>query len=126
MPVDTMGQQWGINTGSPGFSTAGQLTSSAYGPLQTGGTGAPVATLTTSQNTAPVSALWYLLGIFIILVVLKYASEHEKAGMDPKLLGVGVWNLVAVTLLATLGIATEKILLNKYPIKGLTDLINVV
>lgn len=71
-----------------------------------------------------VNYLWFILGIVIILAILKYASEHEKAAMEPKIVGVGVYNWVVVGILAMLFMLVTKTILNKYPIKGLTDIVN--
>jgi hypothetical protein len=79
-----------------------------------------------SQDTQQPSYLWYFLAIFIVLVALRFASEHEKIGIkdEPHLAGIGVWNFVTITLMALLGLTTLKTIFNKYPVRGLTDFVN--
>jgi hypothetical protein len=73
-----------------------------------------------------INYLWYILGIFIMLVVFKFATEHEKANMDTHLLGIGMWNMVAVGLLASFFILIEKVAFNKFYVKGLTEMVNAI
>lgn len=78
-----------------------------------------------STTPAPtVNYLWYLLAIFIILVVLKIAVEHEKSGMDVAFVGVSVYNWVAIGLMAALFLVVIKTILNKYPVNGFTQIFN--
>jgi hypothetical protein len=71
-----------------------------------------------------VNPLYVLGGIFVLLVILKVGSEHEKSGMEPHLLGVGVWNFVVIGIMALLFLVAGKAILNKYPIAGLTPIFN--
>lgn len=77
-----------------------------------------------SSQAPKVNYLWYILGVVILLAGLKYASEHEKSGMEPRIVGVGVYNWIVVGVLAMLFMLVGKTILNKYPVKGLTDLFN--
>ena len=90
---------------------------------QTAGSGQAAASPKTSY-------LWYIAAVVVLLVIIKFASEHEKSGMDPSFVGIGVYNFIAVTFMAILGIWIVKIIANKYgptagPASGLTDLINM-
>lgn len=75
--------------------------------------------------TPKVNYLWYFLGIFVLLVGMKYAG-HKASGAQPQLAGVGVYNFVVIGVMAMLFILTGKVIFNKYPIKGVTDLFNAV
>lgn len=70
------------------------------------------------------------VSVFALLVILKMAIENEHSQVQPELMGVGVYNLVAVTIMALLGIATTKIVTNKWlksPIfRPLRDIVNLV
>lgn len=68
--------------------------------------------------------LWIVGAIVALIIILKYATEHEKAGMDTKLVGIGVWNFIAIGLMAMLFLVVMKTINNKYPIVGLSDVIN--
>ena len=85
------------------------------------------ATFTNASTVTPkTSTLWYVAGIVILLVILKYGSEHEKSGLEPKIVGIGVWNFATVGIMAILFILVIKTILNKYSVPGLTDIINAV
>lgn len=114
------------------------LSVNPYGPnnwqlgytSNTGSSGASVVStnpaVAASQNPViTASNPWItFVAIIVILCILKWAMEHEKSGMQPAFMGIGMYNFIAVTLMATLGILTEKAIVNKYPIKGVTNLIN--
>lgn len=72
-----------------------------------------------------VNYLWYIFGIFILLVVFKFASESSKTSINPSFMGVGLWNFFTVGIMATLFIVVEKTILNKYRVTGLTDIVNL-
>jgi hypothetical protein len=74
--------------------------------------------------TPPVNPLLYLAVIVLFLVGIKFASEHERSGFSPTLIGVGVWNMIAVGGMALLFILCLKIVVNKYQVPGLTTLVN--
>lgn len=75
-------------------------------------------------EVAKVNPLYILGGIVILLVLLKVGSQHEKSGMEPHLMGIGVWNFVVVGIMALLFLVAGKAILNKYPVPGLTTIIN--
>jgi hypothetical protein len=61
----------------------------------------------------PPNVLPYIGGLIILLIILKYAMEHEKSGLDPKVLGINVANWITVTLLAIFGIVSAKAIVNR-------------
>jgi len=86
----------------------------------------PTATVTTdSPNRPAVNWLWTLLAVFVFMVLLKIAVEHEKSGMQMSFVGVGVWNFVAVGTMAMFFHVVMKAIFNKWYIKGITDFVNV-
>jgi len=87
-----------------------------------------------SANTvAPVasqgrtSALWYIFAVLLILVAIKFASEHEKSPMRDSIsfAGISVYNYIVIGLMAMLFIVTAKIVFNKWQVPGLTDIVNM-
>lgn len=72
------------------------------------------------------NVLWTMGAVLVMLIGIKYLSEHEKSKMDVKLVGVGVYNIAIVTLMAILGLSVTKVIVNKYPVKGFTNLVNLV
>lgn len=134
MAVTQSGQTIAQATG-PGVDMLGMLTTGSSFLQGTGGgqlTPAPVspaAVATPSKIPASASAYLGTLGaVLALLLVLKFSMEHEKSGMEPHLLGIGVWNLIAVSTMAMLGIACQKIVVNKYlpGYKPLVDIVNMV
>jgi hypothetical protein len=75
-------------------------------------------------ETPRVNPLYVLGALVLLLVILKIASEHEKSGMEPHLMGIGVWNFIVVGILAVLFLVASKAILNKYPVSGLTQIVN--
>lgn len=86
--------------------------------------GVPTALDPTTTPAPKHSILWDLAAVVLLLVLLKFAIEHEKSGVDPAFVGIGVWNWVAVGLMAMTFLIIAKTLANKYSIPGLTHLIN--
>lgn len=125
MPVSRSGQLWPIGSGS-GVRPQDRLTmgslASQYPDIPD--EGLTVNALADRADAPKINYLWYVLGIVIVLVALKYASEHERSGMDPKIAGIGVYNYVVIGTMAMLFIVTGKVILNKYPVKGLTEIFN--
>ncbi len=124
MPNTVGGGSYGVSF-QPGISYADQLTIGGYSDLGSQPTGAPTAPAV-QAGASKTKPLYYVLAIFLLLVVLKYTSEHEKAGMEPKIVGVGVYNMFAITIMAMFGIIIFKIGFNKYQVDGMTDLVNMV
>lgn len=128
----TIPQSVGPGVGLLDMLTQGSSFMTGTGTGQLVASPAPAApSLAAAAAKVPASAAAYLgtLGaILVILLVLKFAMEHEKSGMEPHLLGIGMWNLVAVSTMAVLGIAGTKIIVNKYAsgYKPLVDIVNMV
>ena len=74
----------------------------------------------TSKNSV---AYWVV--IFAALLVLKYTA-NRRDDMTPSILGIGVYNFLAVTLMAIFGIVGMKVIFTKYPVPGMTELVNAV
>jgi hypothetical protein len=66
-----------------------------------------------------------IVAVIIGLIVLKYLSEHEKAGMEMHLISIGVWNWIIGGLMVVLFIVCAKTIVNKYNVPvGLRNFIN--
>lgn len=87
---------------------------------------ASVSSNIAAQTGPTPNYLWYLFGVVVLLVVLKWASEHERSEMQVRLVGIGMWNFVATGLMAALFIFVAKVTLNKYPVKGITPIFNTI
>lgn len=124
MPQTNSGDLYGISF-EPGMSRADMYTVASFSQVAT----QPIGTKTDSGLSQPAQktgALWYLLGFVILIFAAKFLVEHEKSGLDPKIMGFGLFNMLAATIMVIPGIAVTKIVLNKYQVKGLTDLVNIV
>jgi uncharacterized oligopeptide transporter (OPT) family protein len=113
----SMAASYGVPTGDDIEPTQGVTDQATFGAN------------TASVPTPKASYMWYIAAVVVVLLIIKFASEHEKSGIDPQFVGIGVYNFVAVTFMAVLGIWVVKIIANKYgsatgPTSGLTDLIN--
>ena len=129
MPVTKSGETYGLPL-SPGVTTASMLTSGGYSNIATQANGINPDVVQSTSNQAITAGnkpvVWFL-AILAFLVIAEYARKHEKMKLDnPKIIGIGVLNWIFVTALATSGIFAFKVILNKWHVKGLTDLINVV
>jgi hypothetical protein len=74
-----------------------------------------------SPDTVRSRFLWTVFAVFVLLVALRFATENDRFGEQPRLVGVGVYNLTVVGIKASLFIALMKLITVKYPVKGLTD-----
>ena len=131
MPQTQSGQIYPFDAG-PGVGYQDILTMVPYsmGDVNTvlPSTGEPMSDYMdakTGDVTPKVNYLWYLLAIFLLLVLLKYASEHEKTDMQPAIAGIGVYNFVVIGIMAMLFSIVGKVIFNKYPVKGVTQLFNM-
>lgn len=105
---------------NPVYSSANVTGSSAAGYAQNSS-----GTQQTSTVAPATKVLTYMAAVFVLLLIIKYASEHERSGFNPAFLGVGFYNLVTVTLMAVLGLSASKVILNKYYVPGLTELVTL-
>ena len=115
--------------GMAGIGTDTEATlSSSFLEYDSGGALIPEAGTPTTTDvvaTQPkVSTLWYLASIVLLIVILKFAMEHEKSGMEPSFVGIGVYNFIAVGLMALLFIILAKLITNKWQVPGLTHIVN--
>lgn len=77
----------------------------------------PEAHLSPASQAAGPSTLYYLLGIALLLVLIHYAQKHEKSKMEPRLVGVGVYNVIFIGGQAMIFFIAIKLLVNMYPRK---------
>ena len=78
----------------------------------------------TAAGTAPVS---YLIGMILLLFVLKFLGDSDALeAIQPAHLDIGGYNVLTVTVVAVVGIASLKLILNRWQVRGLTDLINFI
>lgn len=129
MPSAQDGRVWGFNLG-PGLGNQDKLTNSQpmYANTYTllgQDSSAQVLSGGASNASPKANYLWYLLGIVLLLALLKYASEHEKSGMEPHLAGIGVWNFFVIGIMALLFLVAAKTVSSKWltGIPGLHDIV---
>ena len=126
MPADNSGNAYAFDLrgiGSP-LKVQDRLTA----PLSLSG-GSSIVSADAGMISLPdesVNPLWYLLAVFAFLVIARFATEHENSGIDPKFMSIGIYNFLAVGIMATLFIVVEKIIINKWPVKGFQQLVNAV
>lgn len=121
MPVLGNGQTYAFNSGGGGMGVQDRLTQGANAlnnPVDAVGTNASVPV-----PEHRINYMWYLLGVFILLVVIKILSEHEKSKLNPSIMGIGVFNFVVIGIMAMLFMVVAKIIFNKYYVKGITELV---
>jgi hypothetical protein len=68
----------------------------------------------------------FYLGMIALLFLLKWFGEHPNTPINPAHLHIGGYDLVAVGVASVVFIATMKLLLNRYPVMGLTQFFNYV
>ena len=75
--------------------------------------------------TPPAPYLWVMLILVIMLACARGALQRGDRRDQFSLVGIGVYNLVAITLMAGVGITTAKIIANKYAlVPVVTDIVN--
>ena len=67
-----------------------------------------------------------LAGMIILLLIFKYAGEHESVDLDPRDLHIGAYNLIAVGLTASVFIVVSKALTTRYNIPGVSQFFNYI
>lgn len=71
------------------------------------------------------SSAYWLVGILLLLVAAKMASENKNSKLELRHIRISVWNWVFITLLAGSGLVTWKVFQNKFfPKSGLTRVVN--
>jgi hypothetical protein len=121
MPITTSGEVYAFGAG-PGMQPQDLLTVPRDFQEEIAGGGVPARV--GEVETPKINPLYMLGAIVLLLVILKIASEHEKAGMETHLMGIGVWNFIVVGILALLFLVSSRAILNKYPVSGLTQIVN--
>ncbi len=118
--------QDGTNLGQsfiPGTTPAQSITN-GYSVSNSDGTSNSGALQPTSAPS--MAAIWYYFAIIVVIVALKWLIEHEKSGVQPAIVGISVYNWLAISLMSILGIVGFKVIVNKYNIPGLQSLVNAV
>lgn len=125
MPVTSQGQVFALNPA--GFGAEDYLTQMAFDPATDAvpDVSNPMRADVNPDANPKANYTVVLLGCFALLVALGYAVKHEKSDMKLGHTDIGVYNFLATGLMATLFIVTSKTLLNKYPVTGLTQIVNV-
>lgn len=95
-----------------------------------GGNPAPAAPGTYAGPGANISVLGQPLGFYLgavaLLFLLKMASESDATSLEPAHLHVGAYNILAVTAAAVVGIASLKLIFNRWAVPGLTTFVNFI
>jgi hypothetical protein len=66
----------------------------------------------------------FYLGLIAFLFLLKWFGEHPNTPIDPRHIHIGGYDMMAVGVSAIVFIVGAKLLLNRYPVMGLTQVIN--
>jgi len=66
------------------------------------------------------------LGLILLLAFFKFFSENDATELDPFDFRVSGYNVAAVGVSAVVFIVLFKVVANRYPIPGLTDIANFV
>lgn len=85
----------------------------------------PATAANTVQPSGTTYVYWFV-GFLLLLAVLKWASEHDKAEMELGDVRIGVWNIFITGVSAALFIFVAKVGVNKYPKFFPTPLQNIV
>jgi multisubunit Na+/H+ antiporter MnhF subunit len=91
---------------------------------QTQGAGASAAA-SSGQGTLPGSPVVVLAG-FLGLAFLLWLFRKNSSYLQQNTLGFNTFNVLTIWIVATLGILLGKIVFNKFPVYGLTPVINAV
>jgi hypothetical protein len=119
------------NTGVEYQAGVGTLSGATlFNPPQTE-TAAAVAA--TGSYNGPLSSMQfggepfgYWLGLILILIVLKFFSESPKTSINPAKIEVGGYNWLTIGIISVTFISIFKVLVNKFPLPGLTELGNAL
>jgi len=69
--------------------------------------------------------VWFI-GLFAFLGLAKWFGEHPKTPINPEHVHVGGYNFFTVGVIAIVFIAASKLILNRYPVPGLYQVVNSV
>lgn len=130
MPITTQGQVYPLQSiQGVGIAQALTIPGNASSFISVGtpadsGVITPTVVPASSPTVLPqANYVYYLLGIIVLLAVLKYASEHEKSDMDPRIAGIGMYNFVVIGIMAMLFNVSAKVIFAKYPVKGISQIV---
>jgi hypothetical protein len=105
------------------------LRTSVLGPASISvGTNPDTANVQSAQVALPSSILgqpmaWWV-GLALLLLLFKFISEHERLPFNPAHVHIGGYNFAAITVNAIVGIVLLKAIFNRWPVYGLTQVIN--
>jgi hypothetical protein len=68
----------------------------------------------------------WLIGLLLILVFLKWFSEHPDTSIKPYHLHIGGYDIVSVGLISIVVIALFKLIFTRWQVMGLSQLANYV
>jgi hypothetical protein len=115
-----------INQGGVG-STLGATIFSGTNGTETGGTSAPVAGIG-GTNIAPAPttnhtfagepfAVW--IWLVVLLLILKFASEHKSSPLNPADIQIGGYNVLTIGIASSVFIVLLKVISTYVPLPGL-------
>lgn len=110
-PFDSSGVGSGAATVSPGMTASGDAVAAAQSAAGKGFFGQPLT--------------WFLL-LLALLVSLRFIAGKFGEGEDFKNIRVTVHNVIIISLASIIGIGFFKVVLNRWPVPGLTTYINAV
>jgi len=124
---------------APGSTVGGAATSSNVGDYTTGSspnvgyTGGVVGSI--SQGSATVTGAsrglfgrpitWYVT-LIVLFFALSFVAKKAGGEEDFKNISLSGYNFLTITITAMLGFTLAKVLVNKFPVPGLTDFVNGV
>jgi hypothetical protein len=73
---------------------------------------------------AAISPVTYLIGIIGVIVLMKLLGESTKTDVQPAHIKIGGYNVIVIALIAITGSVGLKLVFNKFPVPGLTELVN--
>src|SRR6202165_1030205 len=66
----------------------------------------------------------WIVAIIVVLIVLRFTTEKFDNSADYANLKVSAYSIMVITLSAIIGIPIAKLLFNRFPVPGLTTLVN--
>jgi hypothetical protein len=127
MPVDQTGRSWSFSQG--GWIGNQDKQTSSTSDFEVAAVPGLNASSSQSANTPSYTVYLAWIGVlFLLLVIAKFVQDHDKSGIEPKMTGVNVHNLIVDTGLVAFGFIALKIVVNKYlsGVKPLADLVNML
>lgn len=96
--------------------------------------GQSAAAINLSNYSGPFSSLFsinflgqplvWLLGLMVLLGLTKIFSEHPSSPISPAHIHIGGYNWWTITVASISGIVIMKLIFNRWPVPGITQLVN--